>query len=170
MTSTDAGQEFRPAFILGLLTAHGVDFVVIGGVAAVLHGSARITRDLDICFARDEANLTVLGRALVELEARLRRVADDVPFVPDGAALKRVQTLTMETVAGHFDILASPDGAPPYERLRRNAERYDLGAFAVLVASIDDLIAMKRAAGRDKDLADVGELQAIARLRAREGG
>lgn len=163
MTSSD----FRPTFILGLLTAHGVDFVVIGGIAAVLHGSARNTQDLDICFARDGANLTVLGRALTELEARLRRVADDVPFVPDAATLRRVQTLTMETVAGHFDILASPDGAPPYERLRSNAERYDLGAFAVLVASIDDLIAMKRAAGREKDIADIGELQAIARLRAR---
>lgn len=166
MTSLEPDAEFRPAFILGLLTAHGVDFVVIGGIAAVLHGSPRVTRDLDICFARDDANLTVLGRALVELEARLRKVQDDVPFVPDGAALKRVQTLTMGTTAGHLDILASPDGAPPYERLRRNAERYDLGAFAVLVASIDDLIAMKRAAGRPKDLADIGELQAIARLRA----
>jgi predicted nucleotidyltransferase len=163
MTSTD----FRPTFILGLLTAHGVDFVVIGGVAAILHGSARNTQDLDICFARDEANLTVLGRALIELEARLRRVADDVPFVPDAGTLRRVQTLTMTTVAGEFDILASPDGSPPYNRLRRNAERYDLGAFAVLVASIDDLIAMKRAAGREKDIADIGELQAIARLRAR---
>lgn len=159
-------SEFRPTFILGLLTAHGVDFVVIGGIAAVLHGSARNTQDLDICVARDDANLTVLGRALVELNARLRRVADDAPFVPDAAMLRRVQTLTTETVAGHFDVLANPDGSPPYERLRRNAERYDLGAFAVLVASIDDLIAMKRAAGREKDIADIGELQAIARLRA----
>lgn len=157
--------EFRPRFILGLLTAHGVDFVVIGGIAAVMHGSPRITRDLDICFARDDANLNVLGRALVELEARLRRVNDDVPFVPDGAALRRVQTLTMTTIAGDFDILARPDGAPSYAQLRQNAERYDLGAFALLVASIDDLIAMKRAAGRPKDRADIGELQAIARLR-----
>ncbi|MDO8187638.1 hypothetical protein Q5424_19050 [Conexibacter sp. JD483] len=165
MTSTD----FRPSFILGLLTTHGVDFVVIGGVAAMLHGSGRNTHDLDICFARDDANLTVLGRALIELEARLRRVDDDVPFVPDGATLRRVQTLTMDTSAGEFDILARPDGSPPYARLRQNAERYDLGAFAVLVASIDDLIAMKRAAGRPKDRADIGELQAIARLRGSGG-
>ncbi|MDO8213921.1 hypothetical protein [Conexibacter sp. CPCC 206217] len=163
-------SDFRPTFILGLLTAHGVDFVVIGGVAAVLHGSPRNTQDLDICFARDEANLTMLGRALIELKARLRRVEDDVPFVPDAATLKRIQSLTMVTIAGDFDILASPDGAPPYERLRRNAERFDLGAFAVLVASIDDLLAMKRAAGREKDLADIGELTAIARLRARGVG
>jgi hypothetical protein len=163
MTST----EFRPGFILGVLITHGVDFVVIGGVAAILHGSARNTYDLDICFARDDANLAVLGRALIELEARLRSVADDVPFVPDASTLRRIETLTMTTVGGEFDILASPDGAPPYAKLRQNAERYDLGAFAVLVASIDDLLAMKRAAGREKDIADIGELLAIARLRAR---
>lgn len=164
-----ATEQFDPRAILTQLTAHGVDFVVIGGIAAVLHGSARVTRDLDICFAQDAANLVVLGKVLVELHATLRGVADDVPFVPDGATLRRIENLTLSTTAGSLDLLARPDGAPPYDRLRRNAERYDLGAFAVLVASIDDLIAMKRAAGRDKDIADVGELQAIARLRARGG-
>jgi Nucleotidyl transferase AbiEii toxin, Type IV TA system len=159
--------EFAPKIALGVLTAHGVDFVVIGGIAAVLHGSPRVTRDLDVCFARDEANLAVLGRALGELHARLRGVSDDVPFVVDGDTLRRIEMLTLETDAGDFDVLARPEGAPPYEQLRRNAERYDLGAFAVLVASIDDLIAMKRAAGRPKDLVDVGELQTIARLRDR---
>jgi hypothetical protein len=166
MTSTD----FRPNHILALLTSHGVDFVVIGGVAAILHGSARNTYDLGICFARDEGNLRMLGKALVELEARLRGITDDVPFMPDGDALKRIESLTLETSAGDFDILARPDGAPPYDRLRRNAERYDLGSFAVLVASIEDLVAMKQAAGRDKDLADIAELTAIARLRAQDGG
>jgi hypothetical protein len=159
--------EFAPKIALGVLTAHGVDFVVIGGIASVLHGSPRVTRGLDVCFARDDANLAVLGRALGELHARLRGVSDDVPFVVDGDTLRRIEMLTLETDAGDFDVLARPEGAPPYEQLRRNAERYDLGAFAVLVASIDDLIAMKRAAGRPKDLVDVGELQTIARLRDR---
>jgi predicted nucleotidyltransferase len=160
-------REFDPGRILGLLTARGVDFVVIGGIAAVLHGSARNTQDLDICFATDEANLVALGKVLVELEARLRGVADAVPFVPDHDTLRRVENLTLETTAGDFDLLARPDGAPPFARLRENAERYDVGAFAVLVASIEDLLAMKRAAGRGKDALDVEELTAIARLRAR---
>ncbi|HEV3055914.1 MAG TPA: hypothetical protein VGX45_14730, partial [Solirubrobacteraceae bacterium] len=65
------------------------------------------------------------------------------------------------------DVLTRPRGAPPYRELRRNADRYDLGAFNVSVASIDDLIAMKQAAGRAKDLLDVGELEVIKRLRHR---
>lgn len=162
-----SAREFDPQRILGLLTARGVDFVVIGGIAAVLHGSARVTQDLDVCFATDDANLDALGKALVELNARLRGVPDDVAFTPDRATLRRVELLTVTTDAGDFDVLARPDGMASYARLRQNAERYDLGAFAVLVASIDDLVLMKRAAGRAKDLADVEELTAIARLRAR---
>lgn len=159
--------DFNPQRILGLLTAHGVDFVVIGGIAAVLHGSARITQDLDVCFATDDANLDVLSKALIELGARLRGSVDDVPFAPDRAMLRRVEVLTLETNAGDFDVLSRPDGMASYRRLRTNADRYDVGAFAVLVASVEDLIAMKQAAGRTKDLADVEELRAIARLRAR---
>lgn len=161
-------RDFDPERILGLLTARGVDFVVIGGIAAVLHGSSRTTQDLDICCATDAANLAALGKVLVELGARLRGVPDDVPFVPDHDTLRRVEVLTLETTAGDFDVLAQPDGAPPYARLRKNADRYDIGAFVVLVASVEDLIAMKQAAGRPKDLTDVEELKTIARLRARQ--
>jgi predicted nucleotidyltransferase len=153
--------------ILGVLTSRGVDFVVIGGVAAVMHGSAIFTQDLDICFASDETNLGALGKALVELDARLRGVADEVPFVPDAATLRRVRLLTLETSAGPLDVQAEPAGCPPYARLRRNAERVDLGGYAVLIASVEDLIGMKRAAGRPKDLIAVEELEAIARLRPR---
>ena len=160
--------DFDPQRILGLLTAHGVDFVVIGGIAAVLHGSPRVTQDVDVCFATDDANLDVLGKVLIELEARLRGVPDDVPFVADRATLRRVEVLTLETNAGDFDVLTRPDGITSYRRLRDNADRYDLGAFAVLVASVEDLITMKQAAGRAKDLADIDELRAIARLRARQ--
>jgi hypothetical protein len=142
--------------------------VVIGGIAAVLHGSPRTTFDLDICFATDERNLEALGEVLIELDARLKGVDEQVPFVPDARTLRRVELLTLETSAGELDVLATPAGAPPYARLRRNAERLDLGGFRVLVASIDDLLAMKRAAGRTKDLADVEELEAIKRLRRRQ--
>jgi nucleotidyltransferase AbiEii toxin of type IV toxin-antitoxin system len=151
--------------ILRRLTARGVDFVVIGGIAAVLHGGARNTFDLDVCFASDAANLAALAATLIELGARLKGVEGDVPFVADAATLRRVEVLTLDTCLGELDVLAFPAGAPPYERLRRNADRYDLGDFSVLVASVGDLVAMKLAAGRPKDLADVEELQAISRLR-----
>jgi predicted nucleotidyltransferase len=157
-------SELDAEAILRRLTARGVDFVVIGGIAAVLWGSARMTFDLDICFATDDANLRALGSVLVELEAQLKGLDEEVPFVADEQALRRVELLTLRTSAGELDLLSRPAGAPPYERLRRNAERVDLGGFNVLVASIEDLIAMKRAAGRPKDLADIDELEAIRRL------
>jgi predicted nucleotidyltransferase len=159
--------DFDPGRLLQQLVARGVDFVVIGGVAAVIHGSARNTEDLDVCFATDEVNLEALGQTLVGFKARLRGVDEDVPFVPDAATLRRVDVLTLTTELGDLDVLARPDGAPSYEALRRNAERHQLDGFAVLVASIPDLLAMKRAAGRAKDLADIEELEAIVRLRAR---
>jgi predicted nucleotidyltransferase len=158
-------EEFDAAELLRRLVHAGVDFVIIGGVAAILHGSGRLTRDLDIVFAPDEGNLQALGRVLVESEARLRGMDDDVPFVADARTLHGIQLLTLETNAGWFDVHRRPDGAPPYDALRRQAERMDVGGFSVLVASLDDLLAMKRAAGRAQDLVDVETLEAIKRLR-----
>jgi predicted nucleotidyltransferase len=153
--------------ILRRLVERGVDFVVIGGIAGVLHGSARNTFDLDICFATDDANLVALGEVLIALGARLKGVQEDVPFVPDARTLRGVELLTLVTSWGELHVLARPPGAPAYRDLRRNADRYDLGGFNVSVASIDDLIAMKHAAGRAKDLLDIEELEAIKRLRHR---
>jgi hypothetical protein len=159
--------DFRPGAALAALTAHGVDFVVVGGIAATLHGSDRNTFDLDICPAMDPANLAALGRALVDMEARLRGVEQDVPFVPDERTLARVQILTLDTSFGPLDVLMRPDGMPPYRQLRARAERLDVGTVAVPVASLDDLLGMKRAAGRKKDELDVETLEAIKRLRRR---
>lgn len=151
--------------ILRRLVGRGVDFVVIGGIAAVLHGSPRNTFDLDVCFSCDHGNREALGAVLTELHARLRGVDETVPFVADAATLRKVELLTLSTDLGDLDVMTRPAGAPGYETLRRGAERFDLGDFHVLVASIGDLIAMKRAAGRDKDLGDAAELEAILRLR-----
>jgi len=152
--------------ILRALVDRGTDFVVIGGIATVLHGSSRNTFDLDVSSAADPQNLQALGEVLVSLGASLRGVPEDVSFVPDAATLRKVEVLTLDTVAGRFDVLARPAGVASYSELRRTAERYDVGGFVVLVASIPSLIAMKRAAGRPKDLADIAELEAILRLRA----
>ena len=153
--------------MLGRLTAHGIDFVVIGGVAVVLLGSPRVTQDLDICFATDRENLEALGHALVELEARLRSIDEEIPFVPDARTLAGVELLTLSTSAGSLDVHVRPKGAPAYTTLRRRARRLNLEGFAVLVASIEDMMAMKLEAGRTRDLADLEELEAIRRLRKR---
>jgi hypothetical protein len=153
--------------MLRRLVAAGVDFVVVGGIAMVLLGSSRLTRDLDIVFATDEANLESLGGVLVGLNARLREIPREVPFVPDARALANVELLTLDTAAGWLDVHGRLEGAPAYETLRRRAERHNLGYFSVLVASPDDMLAMKQAAGRAVDLADIEALKAIKSLRRR---
>lgn len=159
--------ELNTEEMLRRLTAGGVDFVVIGGIALVLSGSARMTRDLDIVFATDGGNLKALGGVLVALNAQLREIEEDVPFVPDDKTLRNVQLLTLTTSEGWLDVHREVDGMPSYDALRRRAERLSLGDFSVLVASADDMIAMKRAAGRPQDLADLAEWEAIKRLRRR---
>jgi hypothetical protein len=153
--------------LLGCLTGDGVDYVVVGGIAAVLWGSSRNTFDLDVCPSTDPGNLQALTKALVELKATLRGIEEDVPFSPDARTLATVETLTLDTIAGPLDVIMRPGGAPTYDRLRKRATRVDVGAFAVLVASIDDLIAMKRTAGRPKDEVDAEELEAIQRISRR---
>jgi predicted nucleotidyltransferase len=154
--------------MLRRLVSAGVDFVIIGGIAVLLHGYPRVTRDLDIAFANDAENLEALGRVLVELEAKLRGVEDDVPFAPDRRTLQRVDLLTLDTSAGWLDIHRLPRGVPSYAALRRNAERLSLDGFSVLVASPDDLIAMKEAAGRPQDRIDIAALEIAKRLRAEQ--
>jgi hypothetical protein len=151
--------------ILRKLVAAGVDFVVIGGIAVVLHGYPRLTRDLDIAFAHEVANLDALGGVLTDLGAELRGVDDEVPFIPDRRTLQGIQLLTLETSAGWFDIHRLPQGVSSYANLRRNAERVPVEDFSLLVASPDDLIAMKEAAGRPADRLDIAALEAIKRHR-----
>lgn len=150
---------------LRALTRGEVDFVIVGGIAVVLHGAAILTTDLDVVFAPAPENLERLGAVLVGLEARLRGVEEDVPFVPDAATLRSIDLLTLNTTAGPLDVLRAPSGAPSYAVLKRRAEVQDLGGFEVCVAAIPDLIAMKHAAGRMKDLAAIEELEVIMRLR-----
>jgi predicted nucleotidyltransferase len=150
--------------MLRRLDAAGVDFVVVGGIAAVAHGSPQFTRDLDIVFANDEANLQRLGRVLVDLNAKLLGVTEDVPFVPDARTLKRVRLLTLDTDEGRLDVMVQPDGSKGYDQLRAGSIEAVVEGAAVRVAGLDDLIAMKKAAGRPKDRVHVEELQAIKRL------
>jgi hypothetical protein len=164
MRSPPPLPDFSPRALLRKLVEGSVDFVVIGGIAAVARGSVQFTQDLDISYAPDQQNLDRLGRVLVELGARLRGVTDDVPFVPDGRTLRRTRVLTLETPIGLIDLLSQPDGAPEYARLRERATAASIAGVQIRVASIDDLIAMKKAAGRPKDLVAVEELEAIQRL------
>lgn len=152
---------FDPLRLLQELTDAGVRFVVIGAFAGRLLGSPTLTRDLDVCYARDRANLEALAGVLVRLHARLRGVDEDVPFRVDARALAAGDSFTLVTDAGDLDILGTPQGTTGYDDLARTATETDLDGFVVLVTSIDDLIRMKRAAGRPKDLIEVEVLGAL---------
>jgi hypothetical protein len=150
--------------MLRRLDASGAKFVVVGGIAAIAHGSPRFTFDLDIVFATDDANVERLGRALQDLGAKLRGVTDDVPFVPDARTLRDVRLLTLDTEEGPLDVMVQPDGSKGYDQLRAGSIEAVVEGTVVHVAGLDDLIAMKKASGREKDRIHVQELEAIKRL------
>lgn len=160
--TTVAWPNFRPTKLLRRLVEGNVDFVVIGGVAVIAQASPRLTKDLDICYARQAENLEALGSVLVAADAKLRGVVEAVPFIPDARTLRRTEILTLRTVDGDIDLLVEPAGCPPYELLKSNADRITLDDLRVLIACVDDLITMKRAAGRPQDLIDLEALE-IAR-------
>lgn len=154
--------EFDPAPIVQALNRHEVDFVLIGGQAAILLGSARATFDIDIAYARDRRNLERLANALRELGASLRGAPDDVPFLLDAETLQRGMNFTFTTRFGPLDILGEPAGAPPYAELKRAAVATEVAGSLIPAASIDHLIAMKEAAGRPQDKVDAQELRVIS--------
>src|SRR5262249_15370307 len=121
-TQAQALVTESPFRLLTRLSDAGVDFVVIGAIAVQAHGHIRTTRDLDITYSTEPANFDALGSVLVALDARLRGVADVVPFIPDGRTLRATEMLTLTTPQGALDLLASPPGAPPYPELRARAE------------------------------------------------
>lgn len=155
-------RRFDPIHIFRRLRAHGVRYVLVGGMAAKAHGSPTLTVDVDICPARDRENLERLGAALGELGARLRGAPPDVPFHPDRRTFERVELLTLVTDHGDLDVLMHPSGVGGFPELDANAEPVAVDdGLEVRVASLDDLVAMKRAADRPKDRVELEILGAL---------
>jgi predicted nucleotidyltransferase len=154
--------------LLRRLAEEGIDFVVIGGVAVEIHGYARFTKDLDIVYATNAANLERLGKVLVELGATLRGF-EDLPFVPDVVTLRRTEILTLDTPLGSLDLLVDPKGSARYEEIRERALRVDLDGIEIRVVGLEDLLSMKRAARRPQDIADVDALLTADRVQRRRG-
>lgn len=150
------------AALLGPLVRHGVDFVVVGGVAGFAHGSNYPTYDLDVAYARGPANAERLVAALTELGVKLRGAPEDVPFQLDSRTIENGANFTFVTDYGDFDVLADVGGIRSYEELKAEAVPRRLFGLDILVASIDHLIAMKRAANRTKDKLMLEEYIVIA--------
>jgi hypothetical protein len=152
---------FDPLSALRTFARHRVRCVLVGGFGARLHGSPTLTNDLDLCHDREPANLERLAAALTELHARLRGAPDGLPFQLDAETLAKGGNFTFVTDAGGVDILADPSGVRGYDELERTAVAMDLDGLTVRVASIDDLIRMKQASARPKDLIEVEVLGAL---------
>lgn len=171
MTRQLTSRRFDPIHILRRLQAHRVRFVLVGGLAAKAHGSPTLTVDIDICYARDRENLERLAAVLGELGAKLRGAPPDLPFHPDRRTLERGDAFTFITDHGDLDILGTPSGTGGFDDLDANAEDAVLDDDLVVpVASLDDLIRMKRSAGRPKDRVELeilGALRDEIDLRAR---
>jgi hypothetical protein len=157
--------------LIGFLIAHGVDFVLIGGQAGISHGSSYPSYDLDVLYARDRDNVVRLVAALEEIGVRLRGAPADLPFVLDAKTIENEANFTFVTPYGDLDVLADAAGMPSYEELKADAVDRELFGHLVKVASIDHLIAMKRAANRPKDRLMVEEYIVLAdRQRFAEAG
>jgi hypothetical protein len=155
----------RPPDLRALLTPlvqHGVDFILVGGMAGISHGSSYPSYDLDVVYARDRDNIGRLVLALREIGVRLRGAPDDLPFLLDARTLENGSNFTFVTSHGDFDILGHADGMPAYDELRAEAPVREILGLEIRVASIHHLIAMKRAANRPKDRMMVEEYILIA--------
>lgn len=164
-------KSFDPIGAMRVLLRHKVRFVIIRGFASSIRGSASVTYDLDICYDRAADNCELLARALTELKATLRGAPAGLPFLLDAKSLRMGDSFTFETVAGSLDCLGTPSGTSGYPDLIRNATEVDLADdVRVAIASIDDLLRMKRAAGRPKDLIEVEILSALKEEREKMPG
>jgi hypothetical protein len=157
----DIRRPTDTASIIEILQRFGVRFVIIGGTAASVQGSTIVTWGFDVCYARDDENLERLAVALREMQASLRGSPPGLPFQLDARTLKAGDSFTFTTRFGDFDILGTPSGSQGFEQIMANAEELNLGGTPVWVASVSDLLRMKKAAGRKMDAPYIEQLGAL---------
>jgi hypothetical protein len=140
-----------------------VEFVVVGGIALVLRGSGRVTVDVDLCYARDRANLRRLAAALAPYRPRLRGAALELPFLCDDATLRSGLNFTLTTDLGDVDLLGEVIGIGGFGQVASGSTMLEVGRVPTRVLGLDALERSKRAAGRAKDLLDLAEIAEIRR-------
>ena len=152
---------------LGLLHRGGVDFIVVGGVAAIAHGSARLTNDLDLVYRRSPDNIERLVATLSSLRPYLRGAPPGLPFRWDAATIRRGLNFTLTTSLGDLDLLGEIAGGGGYDGLLPHTAALAAFGGEFRFLNLDKLIQVKRAAGRPKDLEAIAELEAILEERRR---
>lgn len=151
--------QFRA--LLESLHRHEVTFVIVGGIAATLHGSARLTFDLDIVYERTPENLGRIVRALAPFKPYLRGAPAGLPFTFDPETLRKGLNFTLTTSDGPVDLLGEISGIGNYRAAREQAVEAHFFGGTYFFLDLDPLIVSKRAAGRPKDFEAIAELEAI---------
>lgn len=147
--------------LLGTLAEHEVEFVVVGGLAATVHGSARLTQDVDVVYGRNEKNLARLVEALASFEPYPRGAPPGLPFEWGVGTLRRGLNFTLTTTLGDIDLLGEVTGGGGYAELLPHSFDIDLFGHRCRCLELPWLIRTKRAAGRPRDLEAVAELEAL---------
>ena len=155
--------------LLQRLADAGVEFVVVGGYAAVIHGSAMITNDVDVCAVLSAGNVEKIRAALGDLNPVHRQTHRKLSFRDHPAPGQPLVNLYLETDGGIIDILSSVLGVGDFARLKERAIEASVFGRKCAIISLEDLIVAKQAVGREKDLLAVKELRAIAAKRAQRG-
>lgn len=163
-------STFQPDEMLGALVRHGVDFIVVGGAGAILHGSPQLT--VDLVPEPGRANLDRLSSALTELRARIRAAdtPDGLAFAHDGASLGRAVIWNLQTRFGDLDVLSEPGGIGSFHEIRARSVTMIARGLTIVVAALDDIILSKEAAGRTKDFAALPGLRRLRAEQERERG
>ncbi len=159
--------DFRP--VLAALQSANVRFVLIGGLAMSAHGSAYITQDIDVGYSRDTENIRLISQALAGMRPRLRGFPEGLPFVWDERTVRAAANMTLDTDNSPVDILGDIPGVDSFEGLWARSVVVEFYNIPVHVASIPDLLAMKRAANRPKDQNHILELLELQKLLEDEG-
>ena len=147
--------------ILTSLRSADVSFVIVGGVAATVHGSARLTSDVDVVYERSRANIERLVLAVTPLNPYLRGAPAGLPFTFDVETVRRGLNFTLTTDAGPMDVLGEITGVGDYSAVFAVSEELALYGAPYRCINLDALIVSKRAAGRPKDIEAVAELELI---------
>jgi predicted nucleotidyltransferase len=147
--------------LLRLLVEYGVEFIIIGGAAAVVHGSSRLTQDLDLVYRRSPENISRLAEALSRQSPYLRGVPPGLPFNWSVATIRAGMNFTLETALGQLDLLGEVTGGGSYEDLLSYTIEVEVFGVRSKCLNLDTLIRTKRAAGRPKDLEAIAELEAL---------
>ena len=163
-----AAAPLDPELLFPILARHQVQFVLIGALAARLHGFPRFTQDADITPSRDAANLQRLADALRELDARIYtdKIPEGLPFDCSPQMLTRGDVWNLITTAGRLDLAFQPSGTTGFEDLAPHAIRFDLYGHPLLAARLEDIIRSKEAAGRPQDRQDVVLMREMLRRQA----